>query len=122
MIALTRDPRGFHRLTIQGEVTEQDMREGLEAFLAALPASGKADFLYTIRNFEFPSLSALAVEFGYLPRLLQALPRIGKVAVAADAAWLRGAATLEGILIPGLTIRTFTLDELEAAEDWLTGT
>ena len=121
MFELKRDPKGFVRLSIGGEIDENQMRRGLDDFLASLAPEGKTDFLYTIANFEFPSIAAIAVEFGYVPRLFAALPRIGRIALVADEAWLRKAAEIEGHLIPGLTIRTFTPDMADAAEDWLTG-
>jgi len=121
MFDLTKDPKGFVRLSISGQISDAEMREGIEAFLNCLSDGAKTNFLYTISDFEFPALSAIAVEFGYFPRLLSALPRIGKVALVADAAWLRGAAEIEGFLIPGLTIETFTPDQGAQAEAWLMG-
>jgi hypothetical protein len=121
MFEITDDPRGFKRLTIAGQIDEDQMRSGLEAFLAALPQTGRADFLYTITDFEFPALQAIAVEFGYLPRLFAAVTKIGKVAVVADADWLRKAAELEGMVLPGMDIKSFRPDELDDAETWLTG-
>ncbi len=119
MFELRNDPKGFIHLTIGGKVDDDEMREGLEAFLASLKADGKTDFLYTINGFEFPALSAIAIEFGYIPRLFAALPKIGKVAVVAEAGWLRGAAEVEGFLIPGMTIETFTPAQTDEAEAWL---
>ena len=120
MFSLTPDPKGFHRLTIRGRIEEAQMRDGLDDFLAVVESAPKTDFLYTITDFQLPEFQALLVAFGYIPRLLMSLPKIGKVAVVADAAWLRKAAEIEGAVIPGLTIETFALDEAEQAEDWLT--
>ncbi|NNL18065.1 MAG: STAS/SEC14 domain-containing protein [Boseongicola sp.] len=119
MFNLDCDADGFVRLTIGGKIDEAQMKEGLESFLRIVEAADKTDFLYTIKDFEFPALQAIAVEFGYLPRLFASLPKIGKVAVVADQAWLRRAADIEGMLIPGLTIETFPPDAEDDARAWL---
>ena len=119
MFDLTKDDKGFYRLTISGQIDEDAMRAGLDAFLASVDGPGKSDYLYEISDFEFPSLQAIAVEFGYIPRLFAALPRIGKVALVADQQWLRKAAEIEGMVIPGLTIETFEPGDEAKAEAWL---
>ncbi len=120
MFNLDCDKGGFVRLTIGGKITEAEMKSGLEEFLAIVEAADKTDFLYTIESFEFPELQALAVEMGFIPRLFAAIPKIGKVAVVADQAWLRTAADIEGMMIPGLTIETFAPEDADKAKDWLT--
>ena len=122
MFELTQDPKGFVHLKIGGKIDEAEMKSGLEAFLAVVEAADKTDFLYTITDFEFPALQAIAVEFGYLPRLFSSLPKIGKVALVAEKSWLRKAAEIESMVIPGLTIQTFTPDTKADAESWLTAT
>lgn len=121
MFDIQEDPKGFVRLTISGTISSEDMRQGLEAFLACLKDGKKTDFLYTITDFEFPSLSAIAVEFGYIPQLMASLGKIGKVAVISDQGWLRTAAEVEGKLIPGLTIEAFKPAEHDTAIGWLLG-
>lgn len=120
MFDLNCDEGGFVRLTIGGKITEAEMKTGLEEFLSIVEAAVKTDFLYTIESFEFPELQALAVEMGFIPRLFAALPKIGKVAVVADQAWLRTVANIEGMMIPGLTIETFAPEDADKARDWLT--
>lgn len=119
MFDIKRDPKGFVNLTISGPIDSDQMRAGLEAFLACLTDGNKTDFLYTISNFEVPSLKAIGVEFTYVPLLMASLRKIGKVAVVSDQAWLRTAAEVEGKLIPGLTIESFRLEDRAAAEAWL---
>lgn len=120
MFDITCDAKGFVRLDIGGKIDEDEMKEGLESFLSIVDAAAKTDFLYTIGNFEVPALQAIAVEMGYLPRLFGSISKIGKVAVVADQGWLRKAADIEGMVIPGLTIKTFEPDQTAEAENWLT--
>ena len=53
-------------------------------------------------------------------KLLPRLGRIGRYAVVANQAWIRTAASLEGRLHPGLTVRAFGLEEAEEALAWVT--
>ncbi|MEL7150129.1 MAG: STAS/SEC14 domain-containing protein [Pseudomonadota bacterium] len=121
MFDITKDPKGYVHLTISGPIDSDEMRKGLEAFLACLEDGKKTDFLYTISDFEMPSLQAIGVEFTYIPMLLASLRKIGKVALISDQAWLRKAAEVEGKLIPGLTIESFQPSERWQAEAWLLG-
>ena len=63
MFNITKDPKGYVHLTISGPIDSDEMRNGLEAFLACLEDDKKTDFLYTISDFEMPSLQAIGVEF-----------------------------------------------------------
>ncbi len=121
MFDLKKDPKDFYRLTISGKIDDASMKRGLDAFLAAVDKDGKSDFLYVITDFEFPTAHALAVEFQYIPRLFASLSKIGKVALIADQSWLRKAAEIESMVIPGLTIETFRPGQEAEAEAWLTG-
>ena len=119
MFDITKDPAGFTRLTISGRIDADEMRAGLDAFLEAIDDGEQTPFLYTIKDFEFPPLNAIAVEFGYLPRLMTCLSKIGRVALIADQQWLRTAAEVEGKLIPGLTIKSYEPGEEEILRELL---
>ncbi|MCG6883408.1 MAG: STAS/SEC14 domain-containing protein [Silicimonas sp.] len=119
MFKISNDPQGFKRLSISGRIEAEEMRAGLDAFLDSLEDGKRTPFLYTITDFEFPPMAAIAVEFGYFPQLLTSLSKIGRVAVVADQSWLRTAAEVEGALIPGLEIRAFEPGQEKAAEAWL---
>lgn len=119
MFELKEDPQGFVRMTISGKVEAGEMQAGLEAYLACLKDDRKTDFLYTITDFHLPTLEAWGIETRYIPMLFSSLSKVGKVAVLADASWLKIAAEIEGKLIPGLEIEAFDLGEDEAAVAWL---
>ena len=119
MLSVTLDPRGFGRVAINGRITAEQMRDGLDAFLAMLPDDGKMSFLYDIQNFAFPEYDAFAEKMRDIPTLFQALGRIDKIAMVADPGWLRAVAEFEGMLIPGLTIKSFSPEEITDAEAWV---
>ncbi len=102
-------------LNIDGEITSESMAVGLDELIRLSENIENGTMLYTIRNFQFPGLSALAVEFRKLPGLLSLLRKFDRIAVLADAGWIKTGSEIEGKLIPGLEIRAFGLDEEEQA-------
>ncbi len=73
--------------------------------------------LYRIDDFALPTLGAIGVEMSRLPELFELIGKFDRSAVLAEKKWIQSASELEGALIPGLTIKTFDLDE--EAEAWL---
>lgn len=51
--------------------------------------------------------------------MLGLVRRFRKAAVLTDKTWLKKVSEFEGMLIPGLEIKAFPLDQREAAETWL---
>ncbi|MFD0916444.1 STAS/SEC14 domain-containing protein [Pseudahrensia aquimaris] len=105
--------------TLTGKLDAERMRSLLDEFFEKSEGMEHGQMLYVIKDFEWPSLSALAVEMRYMPRLFGLISRIDRVAVLTDTDWIRKAALIEGKLIPGITIKDFDLDEHEKAEKWL---
>jgi hypothetical protein len=112
---------GLNRLDIQleGTLDAEKMRHGLDTLLDLSRDINQGVMLYRIKGFTMPTLGALGVEFGYLPKLMGLVGRFDKCAVCCDTAWIRKAAEVEGAMIPGLEIKTFDLDDREGAEAWL---
>ena len=108
-------------IRVHGRIDEAEMREGLDALVAAAEGVTEGVMLYTIDAFEMPSAGALRVEFGQLPRLFGLIGRFRRCAVLSDAAWIRSVAEVEGAVIPGLEIRGFAHDAREEAVAWLEG-
>ena len=102
-------------LDIDGEITSETMAVGLDELIRLSANIKNGTMFYTIRNFQFPGLSALAVEFKKLPSLFNVIRKFDRIAVLADAGWIKTSSEIEGKLIPGLEIRAFNLDEEEQA-------
>ena len=114
-------PKGADRLDIElsGKVDSSEMRLALDEIVSASKGIDHGRMLYRISDFELPTLGALRVELFRLPELFRLIGRFDKVAVVADRKWLQTAGEIEGILIPGLTIRGFDPDQESIAESWL---
>ncbi len=75
--------------------------------------------LYKITSFEWPTGGAIAAEMMRLPQLFEMIGHFKRCAVVTDTGWIAKAAEIEGRMIPGLEIKAFGFDEIEAAEAWL---
>lgn len=113
----TSEKDGLLYIEISGRIDAEAMREGLDAFLALAEARDKIRCVYTITDIEIPPLDALMVEFGYFGRLFQLLGKLDRVALIANQDWVRNAAAVESLIIPGLEIRSYP--NAEAAMEWL---
>ena len=104
---------------IDGKLDAETMARALDELLAQSENISGGRMLYTISNFEFPSLAAIGVDLARVPKLFGLIGRFEKCAVLADASWIRAAATFKGALFPGLAIKAFEVDQGAEAEAWL---
>ena len=119
MLKITKPSSDRLDIELSGVLSADAMREGLDNLIEKSEGITNGKMLYTIPDFEMPTLGALAVEFQHMPKLFQLIGKFDKCAVLSDAAWIRTAAELEGVVIPGLEIKSFALSAFERAEDWL---
>lgn len=122
MLTVTKVSPNRLDITLEGTLDAELMRTGLDDLLTKSADINAGVMLYRIPGFAMPTLGAIGVEMGYLPKLFSLIGRFDRCAVCTDAAWLRTAAEVEGALFPGLEIKAFALDDVEAAEGWLEAT
>ena len=106
-------------IELSGALNTKEMRNGLESLFDQTETVSGAKVLYVIKDFEMPTLGALAVEFQQMPKLFGLIGKFEKCAVVTDTAWIRTAAELEGAVIPSLEIRSFPAAAIQQAKDWL---
>ena len=119
MFIVTKPSQNRVDLEFSGTLDADGMRAALNELLRKSEDVKDGKMFYRIGEFKLPTLGALAVELGMLPKLFSLLGKYDKCAVVSDSDWIRKATEIEGALIPGLEIRSFTPDEEEAAEVWL---
>lgn len=106
-------------LEIGGRLDREAMTALLDAFVERSADVGSGVLLVRIRDVDLPTLGAMAVELSRLPTLLRTVRRFARIAIVADAAWIRRVGELEGALIPGVDIRGFAPTDASDAQAWL---
>ena len=119
MFSINRTAPNRLDIEISGKITGEEMERALPVLFEHASDISNGQMLYRIRDLSLPTFSAIAVELGQLPQLFRLVKHFERVAVLADEGWIRKAGELEGKLFPGVEIRAFNYDEVEAAETWL---
>jgi hypothetical protein len=119
MLTITKTSDNRVDLDLAGTLDAETMRNALSELIEKSEGVSGGRMLYKISDFAFPTLGAIGVEMGYLPKLFGLLGKFDKCAVLSDAAWIRNAAELEGRMFPGIEIKAFAMDDSAAAEAWL---
>ena len=119
MLTITKPAPDRLDTELTGRLDAAGMEAALDDLVAKSEGIQHGRMLYRIPAFAMPTLGAIAVEFGRLPRLFGMIRRFDRCAVLSDAGWLRTAAEVEGAFIPGLAVKAFPLDAAAEAEAWL---
>jgi hypothetical protein len=119
MLTVTKPAPNRIDIVLSGSVDADAMRAGLKDLMQKAEGVEHGRMLYRIPDLAMPSLGAVAVELGSIPRLFSLLHRFDRCAVMTDSDFLRRAAAFEGALLPGLEVKGFALDALAEAEAWL---
>lgn len=119
MLKITKPAADRVDIELSGTLDAETMGAALDDLIAKSEDVSKGRMLYTVTDFQLPTLGALGVELQRLPKLFALLGKFERCAVLSDAGWLRTAAEIEGAVIPGIEIKSFELHEAEAAEAWL---
>ncbi|MEM9009877.1 MAG: STAS/SEC14 domain-containing protein [Pseudomonadota bacterium] len=121
MLTITKPAPDRVDIELKGVLDAEAMRRALDDLIAKSEDVSGGRMLYRIPEFALPTLGAIGVELRRLPKLFGLLGKFDRCAVLSDAAWIRTAAEIEGALFPGITIKSFALEEDAAAEAWLSG-
>nr|WP_306269348.1 STAS/SEC14 domain-containing protein [Pararhizobium sp. IMCC3301] len=119
MLNITKKSANRVDIELSGSLDADSMRIALDQLIEVSEGVSNGHMLYRISDFSMPTLGAIGVEMARLPKLFGLLGKFDKCAVLSDSNWLRTAATVEGALFPGIDIKSFEFDEIDAAEAWL---
>ncbi len=119
MLKVTKTDTNRLDIELDGVLDADAMREGLDALIAGSEGITGGVMMYNIDEIALPTLEAIGVELRRLPQLFAMIGKFRKCAVVTDTSWVRTAAEIEGKLIPGLVIKSYTRAERDEAEDWL---
>ena len=119
MFTVTKPKANRVDIELNGGIDANIMTAGLEELFRLSEDVENGKMLYTITDFDMPTMGAIGAEILELPKMFKLLGKYERCAVLSDHGWIRTAAELEGALIPNLEIKSFHLDEASAAEAWL---
>ena len=121
MMKVTKPAMNRIDVALSGRLDRAEIVEALDDLLKHSEGMTHARMLYTVQDFEMPSLGALSAEILRMPSVIGLVSRFDRIAVLSNTGWLRSAAEIEGAMIPHIALKSFPLSECEAAEDWLEG-
>lgn len=118
---LTITPLSPHAIEIvaEGHFAAADVGPGLDRMAAILDGTPKLDILADVRGSPSIALSAITEELKRLPLVFRMIRQIERVAIIADAPWVRLASKIEGAVIPGVHYEVYERHEAAHAREWL---
>jgi hypothetical protein len=106
-------------ITAEGHFTAADIAPALERMAAVLDATPHIDILADVRGSPSVSPGAVGAELSHWPLLIRLIRAIDRVAIVADAEWVRTASRIESALIPGLHYEVYERKDEAHARAWL---
>ncbi|MEM9579501.1 MAG: STAS/SEC14 domain-containing protein [Pseudomonadota bacterium] len=119
MITVTKPSDTRVDVELKGGIDANIMSAGLDRLMEVSEGMTGGTMLYTITEFEMPTIGALGIEFARIGQLFGLISKFDRCAVVSDSGWIRTAAEVEGALIPGMQIKAFEMRDRAAAETWL---
>lgn len=119
MIRYTTQPGSpIVEVTVEGEITNQDLKRVFQRFHDDFETGGKTRVLEVIRNFTGMEPQALWTDLRLGVPMAQ---KVSRVAVVADQAWIRAACHL-GRFFTKAELKVFEPTELAEAKAWVAQT
>lgn len=119
MFSITQNGPNRVDMVLDGKLDSDAMKVALDELVDKTKDIKKGRMLYRVKDFQLPTLGAMAIEFSRLPSMFGLIGKFDRAAVLCDQAWIQKISELEGALIPGLEIKAFNLDQEAEAEAWL---
>ncbi|NIJ18351.1 hypothetical protein FHS95_000020 [Sphingomonas naasensis] len=119
MLTITAlSPRAIE-IVAEGHFTAADVATALNQMAAILDDMPQLDILADVRGSASVSLSVIAEELKRLPLVFRMIRQIERVAIVADAPWVRITSRIEGALIPGVHYEVYQRPEAAHARAWV---
>lgn len=106
-------------ITAEGHFTAADVAPALARIETLLDTKPQLDILADVRGSPSVALSAVVEELKHLPLIIRLIRAIDRVAIVADAEWVRTASRIESALIPGLHYEVYERKDEAHARAWL---
>ena len=112
---------GENRLDVElsGPIDADTMKAALDELTCLSEHIKHGKMLYTVTDFQWPSLGAIGVEFTRVPALLGLITKFDGAALLTDEGWIKKIGEFKGKVIPGMEIKSCSLEQRAEAEAWL---
>lgn len=104
---------------MSGKLNSDSMKIALDELVEKSKSIKNGKMLYTIIDYQLPTISAIAIELSRLPSMMGLISKFNRAAVLTDKCWLQKISEFKGALSPNLKIKAFNLDQKNEAEAWL---
>jgi hypothetical protein len=111
-------PRAIE-IVAEGHFTAAQVAPALNRMAAILDDMPQLDILADVRGSPSIALSAIAEELRHLPLVFRMIRQIERVAIVADAGWIRTLSRIESAMIPGVHYEVYARHEAAHAREWL---
>lgn len=119
MITIENIAPHAHRVNVMAEFRQADVKE-LLAFVKKRNADGGGgNLLIDVTAMAGFSWSAVLEEIGHMGAFMKYIYGLDRIAIISDEEWIRTAARLESILLPGVEYQVYDDDEAETALAWI---
>ena len=99
-------PRAL-KAVVEGRITREDVRAAFLRLDALMDSADKVDMLADVRDGVHIELAAIGEEMRHLSEVGRMLSRMDRVALVADAAWIRAVGRIESHILPSIDYRVF---------------
>lgn len=106
-------------IVAEGHFTAGDVAPALARLETILDETPQLDILADVRGSPSIALSAIAEELKHLPLLIRLIRAVDRVAIVADAEWVRAASRIESAIIPGVHYEVYERKDEAHARAWL---
>jgi len=103
----------------EGNFSGADVAPAFNRLAAILDDTPRLDLFVDVRGSPSIALSVFGEEMKHIPLIFRLIRQLDRVAIVADAAWVRTASRIESAVIPGLHYGVYSRDEAAHAREWL---
>ena len=108
-----------HRVTAMGAFHFDDAEKFIAFAKERLASGERGNLLIDVTALADFSFSAISDQLVHIPSMLQFVYSLDRIAFISDEDWMRSAARLESMLLPGVTYQVYDDDEADAALAWV---
>lgn len=107
---------------IAGKITGEDLRDIMDRLEVMMATNGQVHVYTETSSIDGIEIAGLASHIARAAPLLGKLGQFGRVAVAADQAWIRILTRMESAILPHISYRVFEPGQRDEALAWVRGT